>query len=732
MGLFCIAFFTIFIVLISNTEDAKATDVNDTIAEQTEGLTSAPKPNLGLDNSLFSVPDFTGYVDGNGKAQKNNAILMNSKSGTTGDLQAIRMTGSTNQSSAIWSNIDTNYIDISKRQTLSMWLYFGPTTHRTASDGFGDGMAFVLQNGDVPIAHKGNRIGNGESLGVWGIDNDSKASMSTFTSSAIPNSWALEFDTHTNNIDNHDGSESSFDVNFPGQHIAYGYPADAGNYEQTDNGSLFFKSYDYHQVHTGYTQVALHDGKWHHLTIKWNPITFAATFSFNDINPDPDRTKGTNPITMTTARIDPTKFGVVPNNRLRWGFTASTGADYEANLVAFESIPSSVEADVTSTIKDKTQAKDVTDGGNVNSNDALSVNYNLTYQSGRDPWSKIVAKLNLPKSVGYVLDSSGNVGTVTYSDGTSEPIAATELSGTTVNHTLKQNLDSSDRSKLNSATISLNGVADNVPQETTVATERSVIDSDNLIKTVDTPTFTIKKSKPITLSLDKNNMSVDANQDAKIGGTVAYTDGTPINNSNISVHAKLNNTDLDTVQMSDTDPSGRLNLSIPFAKLTKDSNTLEIYIQDEAGNYSATSTVIIAKNGSLSLTVDNNYEFKSINQVSASHLIARKGDWDIEVKDGREVSPKNVWKLSASTAGLYSDGQAFNGDMIYRNASGNESDLTGSVIQVANGIKNVAGLQTTDIGSLWGDSTGIFLRSDGSSIAGTYKGEIAWTLSDTL
>jgi len=728
LWLFCVAFFAVFIGWISNTEDVEATEVMDTIAEQNAGLSSAP-PNLGLDSDLFSVPDFSAYTNSSGRTQRNNAVLMDSDGRTTGDLRAIRMTSSINQSAAIWSNIDTNYIDVTKRQTLSMWMYFGPTTHTTTSDGFGDGMAFVLQNGDTPIAHKGKIIGNGESLGVWGIDNDGSANMSTFLSSAIPNSWALEFDTHTNDTSTFDGSANSFDIGYPGQHIAYGYPDDASTYKQNSTGFLF-KSYDYQLNHDGYSPVTLHDGKWHHLTIRWNPVTFSASISFNDKNPD--GSKGTNPVNITTPTINAHEFGVVPNNRLRWGFTASTGADYQPNLIAFESIPSSVEGDVTATIKDRTQSKDVTDGGTVNSNDALSVNYNLAYQTGRDSWSNIDAKLNLPKNVTYVPDAEGNVGEVAYSDGSTEPIPAKDLSGTTLNHTLSKNLDYSERSALSSATISLNGIANTVANDTNVATERSVIDSDNLIQNVDTPAFLIKKSKPITLSLDQNNMSVNANQDANVTGTVAYTDGTAVTNSNISVHAKLNGTDLDTTQMNDNDASGKLNLSIPSAKLTNDSNTLEVYIQDEEGNRSTTSTVIIAKNGSLSLTVDKNYEFKSINQVPASRLIARKGDWDIKVNDGREVSPKSAWKLSASTAGLYNGSKAFNGDMVYRSASGSESDLTGPGTQVANGIKNIDGQQTTDVGKLWGNSTGIFLRSNGLSTAGTYQGEIDWTLSDTI
>ncbi|MFC6176665.1 hypothetical protein ACFQAV_07415 [Companilactobacillus huachuanensis] len=737
MGLICVAFFISILSISNSSTVVKAADSTSALAEQNAGLSTAPD-NLGLDSTLFTKGDFSGYTNAN-----NMAALMSATGSPYGDLRAIRMTYNTGQAAAIWSNVDGgNYIDITKKQTLSMWLYFGPKSHSAAGD-FGDGMAFVLQNssdGVKAFSHKGTVLGAGETLGVWGLDNDKTVSdTQTIADTAIDRSWALEFDTNTNNSGALGGADG-FDMGISGQHIAYGYPHDKATYNRAGSAPVtgFFGTttggYYYTQNHLGTVPVTLHDGQWHHLTVKWDPISFQATYSFNDKNPD--GSKGTNPIKVTTAAIDPKEFGVVPNNHLRWGFTATTGQNYQANLIAFESIPSSVEGDATATITDKSQNKDVTSGGTVNSNDNLAINYNLTYDSGRDDWENIVADLNLPGNVTYTPDASGNIGTVTYSDGSVEQIPANYLSGTTISkYPLSKSLSSSGET---SAVVSIYGVANSVDADTTVASTRSTIDSDTLIKDVDSPSFIIKKSKPINLSLDQSTISVGPNKDANITGTVSYTDGTTVTNPDVSVYAKLKgtgtdpDTDLTTTTLSSTDGAGKLNFNVPADKLTEQSNTLEVYVMDKDGNRSSTSTVIITKTGSLSLTVNNSYEFKTVNQLPASRLISREGNWDITVNDGREVSADNTWKLSASTDGLYNGSTPFNGDMVYLSSGGVENQLTNNEVNIANGVKTQVGEQDTDVSKSWTSTSGIFLRSKKLNQAGKYNGVVDWTLADTL
>ncbi|QCX23755.1 lectin-like domain-containing protein [Companilactobacillus futsaii] len=715
-------------------------DSGTALEEAKAGARSAPD-NLGLDGAMFTKADFSQYG-----SRFNSANLVDANLRTGGDSRAILMTSQPSQVGAIWSNLEGgNYVDITKKQTMSMWMYFGPKKHTDGKD-FGDGMAFVLQkssDGANAIAHDGSSIGTGESLGVWGIDDNRDMSTTAgIAATAIQNSWALEFDTHTNN-DASPSNATYFDKGVSGQHIAYGYPGDSETYTRSGSSPVYLPiigtyvsgGYYYRMNHEGTKQVDLHDGTWHHLTVTWDPVKFQATCVFNDKNPD--GSIGTNPVEIDVPSVKAAEFGGYDNlsdHKLRWGFTATTGSAYEANLIAFESIPSSVEGDATPSITDTTQQKEVASNGTVNSNDQLAIKYNLKYDSGRDKWSNINAQVVLPENVTY---QTGNyedvIGSVDYGDGQgSEPIYASELTGTnTLDHILKRNLDSSDRGGPTTATITINGVANNVTTNTDVASVRSTINSDTLIKDVDMLPFTILKSKPINLVLDKNNISVNPNKSAPITGTVSYVDGTAITNSEMTVHANLNGTDLDNFKMSNDDASGKLNFEIPADKLTEDTNILKVYVTDPNGNKTATSTVKISKRGALALKVDN-YSFGSINQVASSILIPRKGDWKIMVDDSREKG-SNPWNLSAKTGGLYDSGAKFNGNVIYKNANGIEKVLNNnSKTLIANGSKTQEGEQVTNVSQMWNDSEGLLLRSNGSNISGNYSGEMNWVLSDTI
>jgi len=540
----------------------------------------------------------------------------------------------------------------------------------------------------------------------------------------------LEFDTYSNNYRT---ATNDFDQDIiGGSHIAYGYPGDPATY--TDRGSGSSSNY-YSMNHKGVNYVTLHDGKWHHLTISWDPTTFRITYKFNDKNMD--GSKVAHPKEVTTEPINAKAFGghgALSTNKLRWGFTANNGQGYEANLIAFESIPSSVEADVDSDITDVTQNKTIkTDSSDktVNSGDNLAINYNLKYDSGGKKWESDVATLKLPSNVTYTNgDTNQIIGYVTYDDGSdsnAEPIYASELKDGTVTHTVAKDLYSDAPT---TAKISIFGVADGVGQTTNVPSVRSKFDSTDLITVADTPEFTIKKSKPINLALDQSNISVNS-EAAKITGTVSYTDASAVVNSQVKVHENLNGTDLDTFAMSDSDASGKVNFEVPANKLLQGSNTLKVYVTDEDGNRSTTSTVIITKTGSLDLKVDD-YSFGDVHQATPSLLIPRKGTWNIVVDDTREKSTTSPWVLSASTAGLYNGTTPFKGNVVYKNSDGTVKNLSdNSLLKIASGSKNQDGEQMTNVGTSWNDAEGIMPKATGQNVSGHYSGTMNWVLSDT-
>ena len=717
---------------------------NQTLAEQSAGLSTAP-PNLGLDPNMFTVPYFTTTY-----GKRNMAGLTDttghSAGTTTAPMKAIRMTNGNSQVGAIWSNMDGgNYINIRARQTMSMWLYFGPTSHADGS-GFGDGMAFVIHkspDGTNAIAHDGNKIGAGESLGVWGVDDNPNTSSTTdFAKTAIQNSWALEFDTHINN-DASPSASANFDRDVSGQHMAYGYPADPATYTRGGSApyTIFgttYNGYYYTMTHTNpYNNLNLHDGNWHHLTVTWDPTKFAFTYVFNDKNRD--GSKGTSPITVKAQDIQASEFGGYQNiadGKFYWGFTASTGSDYETNLVAFESIPSSVQGEIKPSLHDETQDQDIDSGGTVDSGDKLDFNYGLKYESGRDDWSNISAQLNLPAKITYQTTGATDeqVGVVTYADGTTEPIYGSDIKGTNsdgsviLDHDLTKPLNTDNPT----AKITIYGTANNVNTDTKVASVHSHFDSKTLIDDTYMIPFVIKKAKPINLTLDKNNITVDPNQDANITGEVSYADGAAITNSNITVHATLNGTALDKFTLDNSDAAGSLNFTIPAAKLTQNSNTLNVYVMDQNGNRSSTSTVVIAKKGGLALDVKD-YSFGDVNQVPTSRLIPRNGEWDITVSDSREDGTTSPWTLSTEADDLFSGDTKFNGNVVFKNSDGAEQNInSSSYTPIASGKKTQTGEQVTNVSQLWNNSDGLMLRTNGITTAGHYSGNMRWVLSDTV
>lgn len=103
---------------------------------------------------------------------------------------------------ALWSN-EKNRWDLSQKQSISAWLYFGPYDNNPLANG--NGLAFVLQN-DV---RKGQAMGTGlQGLGVYGwdlthIDDTVKpATPNIIANTSIRNSVTLEFDTNLNKATN--------------------------------------------------------------------------------------------------------------------------------------------------------------------------------------------------------------------------------------------------------------------------------------------------------------------------------------------------------------------------------------------------------------------------------------------------------------------------------------------------------------------------------------------------
>lgn len=306
-------------------------------------------------------------------------------------LNVVRVTDDANQTGSVWSDNDKNYLNVNKKQTLSMWMYFGSVNSLIGNP---DGLAFVLQNGGLDaISNVNGKVNNGESLGVWGSDNNKftaakpprVGNVPTAAEQAIQNSFAVEFDTETNHYkkaatgslqtplmyndylndkynnvpDPHNGMDflpvSDLNSTFLYEktdsqyaHIAWNYPARDSTYEQLSNTppkpgilspsgtsilamhhNLGSGKHNGRNVYLQRDSVNLRDS-WRHVTIEYTPPVSGTTATLRYLVGDKNANTGASktPDTDVTVPLDMTAFNLSNGqNKLRYGFTGSTSKD---------------------------------------------------------------------------------------------------------------------------------------------------------------------------------------------------------------------------------------------------------------------------------------------------------------------------------------------------------------------------------------------------------------------
>lgn len=737
-----------FLIQLNNSQ----TVLSATNTDFQNALNTAPK-GLHWDNSAFSIADFQkAAINRNGKppveptksdhksALSNNAKIINVDENDPESTSVIEMTDGDYQTGAIWSNMaNENYFDISKDQTASMWLYFGKIN---SSDVPGDGMAFVLQNdknknNSIALTADGIPV-NGQSLGVWGADwihnIDNQDRLTKFlTSSAIQNSWALEFDTFIDNnrIENSEIKEGrSFDEKVADSHISGDYPALANTYDfDSSNYPRYFT-----MKHPNKQSVKnLVDNKWHHVTISWSHENNQLTYAYNDKDPNTSKSiTGSQRIT-STFNIDPKNFGLTDGNtKLYWGFTGSTGNYSENNLLIFESIPSYVDAQATTSIYNDSTSTAVPDGGSVDALDDLTYNYTLTYKGWNKTWSQIKAKMKIPKNITFTS------GEVIYSNGDKEELPTEIFKNATdsIDYQLKETLKTGN----NSAIIQLHGHA-NAPSnnlKATVPSAHAHFAGDNLITDTDTDSFTII---PRTITLDSetsNPIEINKNQDVDIPAKISFHGSNSITPdlSKLSVYQKLNNQAMPTKVNTTINSNGEFILHLDKSQLNQFSTTISFYAKDDTNttkNLGETNTIsrTIQIGGSVFFSeISNNVSFSPINSVNDKQLITRSGDWHVKVTDTREKG--SSWIVYAKASKLIDNSKHYlNGDIVYRSDSNDILHDLQESTNIAQHIKQDDNDQNTDI-TLWTPQNGILLETNSENNSGLYKGTISWSLIDSI
>ncbi|MDK1717499.1 lectin-like domain-containing protein [Dellaglioa algida] len=592
-----VVMFTIAITFFASISGVSAvTDYPNAIKAAPHGITL---------NGIFQTGTGTGVSSASKTVNltPNNVITTDPNAATK---SVVTITDDKNQKAAVWST-DGNTFDINKDETASMWVYLG-----NGYAAAGDGMALVLQHD--PKGNKAISTGNGETLGVWADDilptygvGFSKTSgykePTELVKNSIQNSWALEFDTHDNSGQN---SSNSFDTKTGGKnHLASGYPADESTYQQdkldTYEGlwplRVTTTNYFYHQNHLGLINYGsdLSNGQWHHVTLKYssgNGNSATMTYAIDDKNPQNNVML---PGKTATVSIDKSKFN--SDGSILWGFTGSTGASYETNLVMFEQVPGLVNASATQKVTDTTQKnKDVTNNGLIQSDDSLSFVTDINYSGGKQEWKNINASLKIPNDV--TLKS----GTITYSGSgsDSETINLTNISNGEITKLLKNNLSST---KYSNAKITLLGTANKETKDTVVHSDESEFTGSNAVVQSNAASFTIGGIRTLTLS-GINDITVKAGSGATIAGTVASSLGGIFPAGTTTAAIKVN--DNYSVQ-ADVGTDGKFSVNVPSDQLKLGKNPYTVMATDQFGNQtkSYAANIIVGANKP-TLTLDDN------------------------------------------------------------------------------------------------------------------------------
>lgn len=723
---------------------ASQTSIQTILSNGTSGGVDRTVPN-GLSDigQWFNIPDIADnhavVLPGNSTTQVTTGSTTSAVS-NKGKADVIRLTGlsDANKIGAIWAKRDQadagnqNYIDINKRQTMSMWMFFGGT--------------YTSGGGNT-----------GEVLGVWGSPYSINDTSQTLASRAIQNSWALNFDTFTNDQGTFN---SNFDyTNSSTNQIANNYPSDAASYNMiSGKGMALVKNNVINNVaNADKPYNFLTDDRWHHITLTWTPATSTSdpyiTLNYNDKNLDgtPKLNSSTGKVNTLKIPINLSEFNLKNGeDKLYWGFTGSTGSSTENNLVIFESIPSIVEADATSEIIDESSGDRVladatTDNPDANvvyNGDAVNVNYNLKYLSGSQAWKDISADIKLPDKIDY----NSAVITYTDTDGKTTTESIDEFKNMTNNEIVHKLAQSLDKTGITSANIKFEGTvnAGTTSGSVNVAAVNSSFDGSNLQKDVMTQAFIIKQPNKITLTKTSSDpVSLNMGTQANLNGKIAYSDtSTTIDSSKMSVVATVNGTEISKTTMSTILASGSTDtFALPistslYSSLKEGSNTVDIYVYNTS-DYNASNHITYTVNVSGTVKVVSNptSHFNPVQSYSTSSIVSRADDWSVDVIDSREKGA--TWKLSASSTPLtdgtknFTDNTADSG-IIFVNSAGKTTNITNNLTKIDSGTKSQDDSETFDVDKDWTKQTGILLKRDAYVQQGTYSAVITWTLGDSL
>ncbi|HCN74266.1 lectin-like domain-containing protein [Pseudolactococcus plantarum] len=250
-----------------------------TDATQTNSIPSPPERGIHLDDVFESaVGDGISYND-------------------TRDV--LQMSSGTSQTGAIWSK---NKIDVRKPFVFKAYIYLGDQGNSAA-----DGMTFSLQS------RKNNFLGkSGQYLGMYATGERYYLS--------------LEFDTYYNG-DGLDNPHENSGLKKDGQHIAFNTGHSNYHYGKSELPSSYEMSNNY----------------WKQITVTGKPMTskyFKISYTYKDMGTGDTFSHGTD-VYFTKDGGGDGGHTFLDDPNVYWGFTSSTGRQFEINALSFDTIPQS-------------------------------------------------------------------------------------------------------------------------------------------------------------------------------------------------------------------------------------------------------------------------------------------------------------------------------------------------------------------------------------------------------
>lgn len=585
----------------------------------------------------------------------------------------------TSQVGSIFSTLP-NKIDLSQDFSTSMLMYFGNRGTEAA-----DGMAFVIHADERRID---NFTGaTGDSLGVYARTGQLwNASSGT----QIMNSFAVEFDTFHNGS----GLDQGVNANNNHGHVAWSFPGVELSY--TKKTGILTRGQIDRLVHndTYYPSTPLSNNGWHTFTVDWVADSRQLNYSFDG--------------NRVTVDIPYTIFNT---NDVFWGFTGSTGGQYQESAVAFTQVPGLVNLEKKFEVLNNEGVG--INGETVKAKETATVNFDFNYLGGHQD-------LIDPKVIFELSDNSQ------YKEG------SLKLNGRLVDDTdfiangysfSFPNLTTDN----NVANFSFEIEHINETDEEIGSSVAAHLDAKNFLSGTFSSDFTIGRRLNI-LNLDSAQSSIEFSG--------AEMDLISIDLTNDEILEKIKDKAGVVVTASDDDLVG-INIINSYEAAFRNLKRLAVNI-----SYSFELIAVRGEEKSEPIAINITHTPGSFNfhsnpttiafeeqlGTSSSKLYKARPDSALSIGDTRTYTSQ--WTLQVSATTLENeDGRPLQGEFKYLNETGSIT-INATMQPIRTEKQGFTGPSIVDISTDWSAEKGLVFETSNANYLGTYRGTMNWLLSD--